>query len=226
MLTRHTPSCLAAAALLLLAHSASQAVALVPGVLTALPGTTVAADPQLAGLVIEDKLFNYSMTTAIGLVTGQIQSRVVRSSADGTLDFYWRVTNDPNSLDDVGYFRIGLFNAPEYNSNYRIDGVGDLAPVSAFRFSGGSESYVNFAFFSTSPTGASSGLRPGQSSNFILMDTSATQYAETAIMDVADFGTANISGLFAAFTPAVPEPQSYGLMALGLLMLGARRYRR
>ena len=211
----------------LLASQASQAVLLTPGVSTPLPGTTVAAEPQLAGGIIEDKLLGFSMTTGKGLVTGQVQSRVVRSSVDGTLDFYWRVLNDANSLDDVAFFRIGLFNAPEYNANFRIDGLGDRAPVSAFRFTGSLQSFVNFDFTTVGPTGAPSGLHPGESSNFMLMDTSATSYAEAATMDVADFGTVHDSQSLPAFTPsAVPEAQTYALMGLGLLLVGYRLRKR
>jgi hypothetical protein len=137
----------------LLASQASQAVALVPGVVSALPGTSVAAEPPLAGLIIEDKMLDFSMTTGKGLVSGQVQSRVVRSSVDGTLDFYWRVLNDASSLDDVAFFRIGLFNAPEYNANFRIDGIGDRAPLSAFRFTGSQDSFVNFDFTTQTSTG-------------------------------------------------------------------------
>jgi hypothetical protein len=222
---------LAAIAAVLGAQS-GHAVTLASGATASLPGTTVAVEPQLAGSIIEDKLFSFSMLAGAGsvpgtlLVTGQVQSRVVRSSLDGTLDFYWRVTNDANSQADVAFFRIGLFDAPEYNANYRIDGVGDRAPVTAHRFTTPYESYVNFDFTTQGPTGGNVGLKPGESSNFMLLDTSATTYAETATMDVADFGTYHESQSFATFTPAaVPEPQTYSLIGFGLLAIALKRRR-
>jgi hypothetical protein len=211
----------------LMAFQVAEAVPLVPGVTAALPGTTALAQPELAGLVLDDKLFNFTMITAKGTVTGEVQSRVVRSTLEGTLDFYWRVMNDSSSKDDIAFFRVGLFNSPEYDANYRIDGVGDRAPISAFRFPGSQESFVNFDFTTTDPNGAPSALHPGESSYFMLMDTSATTYSETATMDVASFGTLNESQSFNTFTPSpVPEPETYALMGLGLLGMGALRSRR
>jgi len=225
MTSSRTRSLVSALALLVAASSA-QGVTLAPGVDTPLPGTTVAAEPQLAGIVLEDELVAFSMTTSLGVVTGQIQSRVVRSDVDGTLDFYWRIFNDPNSADDVAFFRIGDFVAPEYEANWRIDGLGDLSPVSAYRFTAPKESYVNFRFSRPAPVGGPEvGLAPGQSSNFLLLDTTATEYAKTAIQDVASFGTFSASELSATFAP-IPEPSTLVLTVLGLLGLariGRRR---
>lgn len=219
---------LVTAVTLLVAAPAAHAVTLVPGVVTPLPGTTVAAEPQLAGIVLEDELVDFSMTTSLGLVTGRIQSRVVRSDLDGTLDFYWRVFNDATSEDDVAFFRIGDFVAPEYEANWRIDGLGDEPPVSAFRFTIPQESFVNFRFARTGPTGGGEvGLAPGQSSNFMLLDTSVKDYAKTAVMDVASFGTVSASEIAATFAP-IPEPSTLALLALGLTgvaIAGRRRGR-
>jgi hypothetical protein len=59
----------------------------------ALPGTRVAERPELAGLILEDQLFDYSFTDSnIGeSVSGTVQNRVVKSNVDGTMDFYWRI---------------------------------------------------------------------------------------------------------------------------------------
>jgi hypothetical protein len=211
----------------LLSAQVAQAVVLAPGEVAPLPGTSVAAQPQLAGFVIEDRLQAFTMSTPTGLVTGQIQSRVVRSDLDGTLDFYWRVMNDASSSGEIAFFRLGEFHAPEFDANWRIDGVGDVSPVQAYRFDSPLESYVNFSFLRTNPVGAPSGIAPGQSSMFLLLDTTARFYDANSLMDVAWFGTSNVSDLHMTFGPSpVPEPSSYAMLALGLAAIGAAARRR
>ena len=214
---------LLSAALALSAHAA-QAVNLVFDTSVPLPGTTVAAEPQLAGVVLEDKLTNFSILGEG--ITGHVQSRVVRSSVDGTLDFYWRVFNDASSTGNIGNFRIGEFISPEYNANWRIDGLGDVAPDSAYMFGGtyAGRGYINFQFFnSDSQTGT---LAPGQTSYFILLDTTATSYSENALMDVANRSTTAISETMSTFGPsAVPEPSTYAMLGLGLAAIAFVRRR-
>ncbi|MGD2074437.1 MAG: VPLPA-CTERM sorting domain-containing protein [Gammaproteobacteria bacterium] len=199
-----------------------QAVVLNPGDTgVALPGTTVAANPQLAGTIIIDEAipFSFSAGSGLGNITGQVQQRIVRSSVDNTLDFYWRVQNHPTSAGAIGSFRIGDFVSPEYNANWRIDGLGDTAPSDATRFSGILESFVNFDFdvFSTDPA---DGLLPGQSSYFMFLDTTATNYAKTAKFDVTNMVQNPISGAFAAYSPTVvPVPAAVWLFGSGLLSL-------
>ncbi len=115
-------------------------------------------------------------------------------AVDGTIDFYWRVFVDSESSGALGSFRFGDFVAPEYDADYRTDGLGTVAPSSAHRFSGTFDSFVNFDF--------AGGLQPGESSYFLLMDTTATTYAKTAIFDVTNVGQTHISGLFDAYSPA------------------------
>lgn len=190
-----------------------------PGDEITLIGTTVAAEPQLAGLVLQDELIPFSFASSVGSISGTVQQRVVRSSQDNTLDFYWRVINDTTSLDSVAFWRVGDFSSPEYNPNWRIDGVGDVAPVSANRFTDSFESYVNFSF--------GNGIMPGESSKFFFFDTSATNYDKSAFYDLASQGTFSASAQFAAYTPAVPEPSSILMYTSGLAMLlAAARSRR
>jgi len=207
-----------------LIFNAAHAVTLVDNTAVALPGTTVAAEPQLDGTVLEDKLTDF--TIAGEGITGHIQSRVVRSSVDGTLDFYWRVFNDDTSKGNIGNFRIGEFLSPEYNANWRIDGLGDVAPDSAYMFGGtyAGRGYINFQFFnSDSQTGT---LAPGQTSYFILLDTTATSYSENALMDVANRSTTAISETMSTFGPsAVPEPSTYAMLGLGLAAIAFVRRR-
>jgi PEP-CTERM motif-containing protein len=192
------------------------AVVLLPGDNLALPGTTVAAEPQLAGLIIVDDLIAFSFSG--GTITGEVQERIVRSTVDGTLDFYWRIINDATSTGAVGSLRLGNFVSPEYNANYRIDGVGDIGPDRAHRFTP-NDTFVNFIF--------TDGVAPGDSSNFFFLDTTATNYAPTARFDLTDTGVGPISGEFLAYSPApeVPEPGTIGLVGVGVALVAWRRHR-
>ena len=202
---------------------AAFAVALVPDVVTPLPGTTVAAEPQLAGLVLEDEITAFSFFDGTGIHSGTVQSRVVRSNIDGTLDFYWRVISSPGDGGNLGALRVGNFFAPEYNANYRIDGLGNVAPVAARLFGGADAGSVNFLF--TSASGANN-FTPGSESNFMFLDTSATFYSKTGMFDLTGTGAGNISLSYATFAPAIPEPATYAMFGVGLLALGLLRRRR
>ncbi len=193
-------------------HS-THAVLLNPGDNLALPGTTVAAEPQLAGTVLVDELIPF----VFGTISGQVQQRIVRSSVDGTLDFYWRVMSDSTSTAGIGSFRLGDFVSPQYNANWRSDGLGVRAPDQAHRFTGSGDS-VNFLF--------NSGLLGDESSRFFFFDTTAINYAKTAFFDLTGTGAGGpISASFAAYTPSpVPVPAAVWLLGSGLLgLIGVAR---
>ncbi|MEZ5542847.1 MAG: VPLPA-CTERM sorting domain-containing protein [Pseudomonadota bacterium] len=202
----------------------ARAVLLAPGDFgVALPGTTMAAEPQLAGTVLVDELIPFAFSAGAGLddISGTVQQRVVRSAVDGTLDFYWRVTNADDSAAAIGSFRLGNFAAPEYNANWRSDGLGDTAPSHADRFPGSGAAYVNFDFdvFSRDPA---DGLLPGHSSYFMFLDTTARHYARSAVYDLTNMVQNPISSLYAAYAPwTVPVPAALWLFGSGLLGLAA-----
>jgi hypothetical protein len=189
-----------------------------PGDDLPLTGTTSAAEPHLAGTVIEDETLPFTITLVSGgQITGTIQHRVVRSEVDNTLDFYWRITSSANSAADLSRFRLGGFVSDLYNINYRTDGLFDRAFESAFRFPIPIESSVNFRFTDLR-------LAPGESSAFVFIDTRHTEYARTAIMDLLT--SAELPGnsdIFTTFSPVIPAPGALAPLATLLLALPRRR---
>ena len=190
-----------------------------PFVDTALPGTTAAARPELAGTVLSD----VDTPFTLGSISGVVQNRVVRETLSGTLDFYWRVILDPSpTAGGITAFRLGDFGyANLTDADYRIDGLGTDAATTARLFNPATHPEGDINFLLAAPLGAT------ESSNFFFLHTDATNYAQSALYDLTDAGS-GISQLFDTFAPAapVPEPAPAAVMALGLLMLGWRRVRR
>jgi hypothetical protein len=217
----YTVSALATASVLMFSVCQSFSEILVEGVVTPLSGTTSFLRPELAGTIIADRVRPFSLTLPTGgTITGSIQDRVVRQDVAGTLDFYWRVVSDQNSAGTLSYFRIGEFVPDPYvfDSNYRTDGAGDVPVDSGYLFGApwAGQGYVNFGLT----------LRPGQGSPFMFVSTKATEYSDTAAMDVATIGTTEASNSLSTFAPAVvPEPGSLSLVGMGGLVLMAVRRR-
>ncbi len=187
---------------------------------TGLGGTTAAARPELAGLILEDDVVAFSFDG----ISGTVQSRVVRETVSGTLDFYWRVKVDARSTGgSISSLRIGTFGYDWItDADWRIDGLGTVNAYTGRVFNpadpSSADGDVNF-LFPDPPIGA------GAESTFMFLHTSATSYARTALYDLTREG-GGISTLTSTFAPAVPEPSTYGLMALGLGLLGAAARRR
>lgn len=209
---------------LTLSVQAAYAVPLIPDSPVILPGTTVAAEPQLAGVVQIDELvpfsipiYNVDYSDIVGTISGTVQVRVVRSDLDGTMDFYWRVFNDATSTGPIGSFRFGGFPDSFQNVNVRIDGLGEVDSISAYRFSGAYDGYVNFNF--------GDALVPGSSTKFFFVDTEAPSYQRTAFYDLTNIGQTAASLSSPMYAP-IPVPGALLLFGSGLMGLGAAVWRR
>ena len=213
--------------LLALLPSQAMAVPVADGSMVALSGTTLATRPELAGLVVEDVLRPFTIRLlGGGQINGTLQDRVVREDISGTLDFYYRIFNAVSSSGGAG-------NSPNLNDgvirryfpldfttdvDWRIDGEGSIAPLSAGRGGGGTA--VGFDFGFANP------IEPGEDSRFFFVRTNATAYD--------DGGSVQINGgldLFdltfvTTFQPvAVPEPATWLLLGSGVIGIAfARRY--
>jgi len=147
-----------------------QSVVLTPGATVPLPSSTAAMEPDLAGVVLLDKLIPFDITSAGGqpLCRGQLQNRVVRSNKTGLLHFYYRirgtVPNLPGRITTVG--TVKFFDALKVA--YRLDGLGTVNPAGASRSSAGE--LVTFDF-------KPSVLRCDAESRFFFIKTNAKQFA-------------------------------------------------
>lgn len=208
---------------LLLSASAASAVTIPQGGAVALGGTTTAAEPNLAGLIVEDSLDAFLLGSTTDGVSGNIQSRVVRS-VDGTYDFYWRITDlvFAGQAPDIFSLRLGEFGPKMFtgNANYRTDGSGTRGPDEVFGFalSPALNGYANFNFTSSPLT---------DESYFVFIDTDAFSYARTGIIDISNGQFDQISNLVTTFAPgAIPEPGTWALMISGFGLIGAALRRR
>lgn len=207
----------------LLGHSASLAVTLTEAVApatfadTALSGTSLLARPELAGTVVADITSTFSFQG----VSGTVQSRVLRETATGTLDFYWKI-DVLSSVSGAGIsaFRLTDFGHPFLqDADWRSDTPGTVGVATArlFRADTDPTGAINFLF--------GGGIVPGASSHLFFLRTTAMDHALSASFDVLTTGNQQLSGLFSTFAPAVPEPSRAALSLLGLALWGVQRWR-
>ena len=180
-----------------------------------LPGTTVAARPELAGTVIAFQTFNL-------LPGGSFDDWVVREAGTGTLDFYVRDNGSPGPFLVTG-FDVG----PGLDVDYRTDlggssgGYGSTFAIFTTRLD------PLLLFYPPSQAHGSSGIwNLGTGSLYpVVIHTDARDFQSTGSIVSSDQGPAVT---ITAFVPvvAVPEPQAAGLLLLGLAGLAMRVSRR
>ncbi|GAB4511752.1 MAG: hypothetical protein Tsb0026_15070 [Sulfuricaulis sp.] len=216
------PSCLLC---LMVATGDAAAVSLEAPDLDALAGTTAAASPELAGIVLEDVIRPFTIEWGAGLsMTGTIQDRVVRSDVDNTLIFSYRIINDATSDAPLRFVMREDYAGFTTDVDWRSDGLGVTGPNFATRSFDGSD--VTFFFNGLAM------IDPGEDSNFFFIKTNATTYNEDGSGVIAVTGSENNgrSFHFDTFQPleavtAVPLPSALYMFVSGLmgLMLVKRR---
>lgn len=202
------------------------ATVIVPGGSTLVNGTTSAARPELAGVVLQDTIVNWA--DGLNATFGTVQTRVVQESSAGTLDFYFRIFNNPQSKTFVSAGRFADYTGFSTDVNYRLDGLGDIGPVEVKRVGAGGSS-VNFVFDSFEPDG----VAPGESSLFLMVKTNAREYTTSQGdlvigPDLAGAPSGDLTNLFTVYAPSsscVPEPGTYAMIAMGFGFLGILRRR-
>ncbi len=172
------------------------AVPVSPGAPQTLSGTTVAARPELAGTVLEDRVREFSFTNSSGAtIRGTFQDRVVKRTSSGLLEFSFRIKNDSTSAGN-----IVVVNRQNYSGfapvdvDYRLDGLGTVGASSAAH-GGGANARIKFDFFA-------SPILPGKESRFHFIGTNATSYNENGKVGLQS----NNGGYttFKVFSPNLP----------------------
>jgi hypothetical protein len=219
-------------AVTLAAGSTAGAVVVAPGMGSPLTGTTSAANPNLAGTVINDNLIPWSITDGMGavLVSGNLQNRVVQSTALGTLVFGPRLTDivygamgAPESLS----LSLAGYGAGALDIDYRLDGPGEATfPLVArsatgdallFPALGGTPGFGSSLFLSILSTATDFGLGG-------LFTITATFGVDPPLAFSTTVGGLAVPGMGG---PVIPLPAAAPLF-LGALAIGglARRRRR
>jgi hypothetical protein len=186
------------------APRAGLAVVVAPGTVHPLSGTTSAANPNLAGVVQSDPLVPFEIVDDAGavLVRGNLQDRVVRSNATGTLVFAPRLRDleAPSGPAEVIVLRVTGHDGVSTDVEYRTDGLGDIGPGSVSR-SAGAGDVLTFRY-------APASIAPPDESLFISIFTDAEHFARsgsTTIVARAENG--KLSSVTIPFTNA-PDPDS------------------
>ncbi len=199
-------------------------VALAPGG-NVFPGSVTGDAP---GTLLADQVQPFSILTAVGTMSGTIESAVYMESG-GTLDFYYQVSNTSPDGDNFSRNSDSSFGGFLTDVGFRTDGSSltgtgftDSAfiPDTADRSTTNGGAVVGFNFNSF---GTLDEIPVGAKSSVLVITTNATHYM-LGTASAIDSGTATVP----AYEPTnVPEPTSIVLFGSGLLLfVGLARSRR
>lgn len=136
---------------LTLIPAATLAVPVLPGSSEALPGTTLAASPELAGSVIYDDASQYYdfNPAPLFLAGHRYRDRVVRSDATGNVIIAPRLIDPTNNFPSrvfVDGFSLTGYAGWATDISYRTDLDGDRGPTLVERSADGDELMFTFGF--------------------------------------------------------------------------------
>lgn len=218
--------------LMCLSSVGATAATLVPGGSIFVTGTTVAADPALAGTVINDDILettpvNIPADNHLFAVDFDVQNRVARSGLDGTLIFAPRIlfnfniTFAPFLIDSIELTGFGDFAT---DVAYRTDGLGDRGPTFGDRSIDGETLTLDFGF-PLVVSNLSTGIH--EESYFLSINTDATAFENTgratifghSILAPGEVFRFDYSGLAVPVLAPVPVPAS-AILLLSCLGIG------
>jgi len=194
------------------------------------PPPDVTGDP-VGTLVAKYPDEHWSFTTTGGRTTSGTMDTAVYLESNGTVDFYFQVTNDASSASSIARVSMVSFSLFSTSVGFRRDGAslpggvfenGTCSPTAHCPNTADRDrSVVGFNF---GPTAAGR-IAPGQTSVVFVISTDAKHWTHGNI-ELIDGGEVTLDGAFQP-TSGVPEPTTMALLGGGLLgLVGFRRYRR
>lgn len=196
----------------------ASAIVILPGGDTPLSGTSVGSRPELAGSEILSTSSAFTGKDAGNnvLFSGTLELKIIRETVAGTLDFYYRLSNDSGSADAIHRFTNIDFGGYSTDVDFRTDLAGGTVPA-AYADRSANGSIVGFDF----TLGGGGLLTPGSTSKWFFIKTDATNYhaGSTAVING---GVATV----ASYAPAAPVPEPMTMALAGMALAAAARRRR